>query len=96
MPSTKSDQFTGGQTPPRNDWVPQRLGANWPPSLQGMRADVSDHLAAAAGVPAALLSRQTDGTGRREAFRIFLHSTVQPVARIITGGRESGKMWMAM
>lgn len=84
VPSMRADDVTGGGTPPRNDWMPQRLGANWPASLQPMRADVSDHICGAAGVPAALLSSQTDGTGRREAFRIFLHSTVQPVARIIT------------
>ena len=86
VPSMRADDITGGSTPPRNDWTPQRLGANWPPSLQGVRADVSDHLAAAAGVPAALLSRQTDGTGQPRGIPdIFLHSTVQPIARIITG-----------
>ena len=84
VPSTRSDQFTGGQTPPRSDWEPRRLGANWPASLQPIRADVSDHLAAAAGVPAALLSRQVDGTGRREGWRQFLHGTIGPVAQIIT------------
>ena len=83
VPSTRSEQFTGGGTPPRSDWEPRRLGANWPQTLQPMRADVSDHLAAAAGVPAALLSRQVDGTGRREGWRQFLHGTIQPIARII-------------
>ena len=83
VPSMRADDITGGGTPPRNDWTPQRLGVNWPASLQGMRADVSDHIAAAAGVPAALLARQTDGSGRREAWRIFLFSTIAPLGRIL-------------
>ena len=83
VPSTRSDQFTGGQTPPRSDWEPRRLGANWPQTLQPMRADVSDHLAAAAGrtgCPAV----PTGGRHRSAwGWRQFLHGTIQPIARII-------------
>ena len=83
VPSMRSEAVTGGQTPPRNDWQPQRLGANWPASLQPIRADVADHIMGSAGVPAALMSRQVDGSGRREAWRIFLHGTIDPIAKLM-------------
>ena len=40
-------------------------------------------IAAAAGVPPPLLSGLSDGTARRESFRFFLHTSVQPLAALI-------------
>lgn len=83
VPSMRNEDYTGGGTPPRNDWMPQRLGANWPSTLQPMRASVNSDLAAAAGVPATLLATGGDATSMREAWRIFLFSSVAPLGRIL-------------
>ena len=82
VPSTSTNLDDGGPAP-RQEYQPRRLGANFPPSLLTARADVSEHLAAAAGVPGALLTSNADGTARRESWRQFLHGTLQPVADII-------------
>ena len=64
------------------DWTPRRIGANPPDSLRALRADVSQAILAASGVPASLLG-SSDGTLARESWRQFLYSTLQPVGRII-------------
>ena len=69
----------------RNDWQPRRLGANFPASLEPIRQGASDHVAAAGGVPAALIRGDAEGTASREAWLRFLSATIKPVARIITG-----------
>ena len=83
VPSTSDSWGEPGNRAPRADWRPQRLGANPPPALTGLRADVSEQLAGAAGVPAALLSNNADGTARRESWRQFLHGVLQPLAAIL-------------
>ena len=67
----------------RSDWMPRRLGANFPESMEPIRQGVSDHLAAAGGVPASLIRGDSEGTGRREGWRQFLHATIGPVSKII-------------
>ena len=84
VPSTAGNWDQGPQrAAPRSDWQPQRLGAQPPPELIRLRADVGADIAAAAGVPPALLSNISDGTARRESFRFFLHTSVQPIAALI-------------
>lgn len=75
----------GGGQGGRYDWQPRRLGANFPASLEPTRQGASDHVAAAGGVPAALIRGDAEGTASREAWRRFLHGTIQPVAGIVTG-----------
>ena len=74
----------GGSTPGVNTgaagWSSVRIGADPPASLIALRAAVSSSLLAACGVPIELLER-TDGAGRREAWRQFLHGAVSPVGR---------------
>ena len=69
-----------------NDWVPRRIGANPPAVLEQIRQGVAGHVAAASGVPATLLATSADGTGLREAWRQFLHGTIQPIADIVSEG----------
>ncbi|MDE2812028.1 MAG: phage portal protein [Gemmatimonadota bacterium] len=69
----------------RYDWQPRRLGANFPNTLEPTRQGASDHVAAAGGVPAALIRGDAEGTASREAWLRFMQSTIKPVARIITG-----------
>ena len=69
----------GEQAAPRHDWSPQRIGANPPPSLPVLRSEAGQSILAACGVPVELFVA-SDGTGQREAWRRFLHGTVEPMA----------------
>ena len=48
-----------------------------------LRTAVGRDVLAACGVPPTLLVASSDGTGQREAYRRFLHSSLRPLARII-------------
>lgn len=88
VPSTVAGDFVDSAQPrgaSRSDWEPRRLGPNFPTSLEPIRAGVSDHLAAAGGVPAPLVRGDSEGTARRESWRQFLHGTIGPIAGIIAG-----------
>ena len=64
---------------PRGDYEPKRIGANPPAALTTLRSDAALAVLSACGVPVELVT-PGDGTGSREAWRRFLHGTVQPVA----------------
>lgn len=72
-----------GRSAAPSDWKPQRLGADPPETLQGLRRDSGNTVLAACGVPESLYSEGGDTSGRREAFRQFLHSTIAPVGQIV-------------
>ena len=67
---------------PRGDYQPQRLGANPPASLATLRSDAAQAVLSACGTPIELMT-VGDGTGQREAWRRFLHGTVQPLAACV-------------
>ena len=68
---------------PRGDWQTQRLGAN-PPAAEVELLNASTvEVLNACGVPPSLFSLRGDGTAQRESFRRLLHSTIQPLARIL-------------
>ena len=75
---------------PQQDWTQKRFGPNPPDSLRALRDDVYRHVLMACGIPPAL-SGAADGTAAREAYRQFLHTTLQPVADAM-GGELSEKM----
>ena len=85
VPSTADGWNEGQRGAPRSDWQPRRLGANPPATLEPIRQGVADHMAAAAGVPAALIRGDSEGTAKRESWRQFVRGTIQPVAAIIMG-----------
>ncbi len=72
----------GRMAAPRGDYQPQRLGANPPASLATLRTDAAQAVLSACGVPVELVT-PGDGTGQREAWRRFLHGTVQPLAACV-------------
>lgn len=80
----------GRGSAPRADWMPQRIGANYPQSIPQMLTHSQLSVLAACGVPVELVS-QSDGTGMREAWRRFLHGTVAPLGKILEG--ELRKMY---
>ena len=69
----------------RSDWRVQRLGADPPQVLAQLRADVADQVAAASGIPPALIRADSDATAAREGYRQFISSTIGPIARMIEG-----------
>lgn len=82
VPSTASGWGEGRQSAPPRDWQKTRLGADPPAALVNLREDVTMALAAAAGIPAALVMSGADA-GKREAWRQFLHGTIAQVGEII-------------
>ena len=84
VPSTSGAWGQGpAATAPRRDWLPARVGADPPESLVKLRREVCNDIASATGVPPALLVANTDGTHARESLRRLLHTTVQPLARMV-------------
>ena len=66
---------------PREDWRPQRIGADPPQTLEGILTSTSYRLLSACGIPPGLVRPGADGTGQRESWRQFLHGTISPVAK---------------
>lgn len=66
------------------NWVPRRLGMVGDKPLADLRSDAAQSIVAASGVPVELVTQHGDGTGRREAWRQFLHGTIAPVASILS------------
>ena len=57
---------------PKNDWVPQRIGADPPAPLVNLREQAIITLCQACGIPPGLVS-SSDATSTRESWRMFLH-----------------------
>lgn len=73
----------GDKGTPARDIVPHRMGPEPPAELITMLSDLRMSIANMYGVPSALLESQTSSTGQREAWRRFLHGSVQPVANTV-------------
>ena len=69
---------------PVGDWQPRRLGANPPATLAELRGQAFESVLSACGVPAELAVSGSQGTGQREAWRRFLHGTIQGAAAVIS------------
>ena len=67
----------------KTDWQPRRMGATPPQALIQQHEIASREIAAACGVPPALLFSLQDGTAQRESYRRFLHTTVTPLAKMV-------------
>ena len=71
-----------GQAPLR-DWDAKRYGANWPDAVSAARPDIANTIYAALGVPLALVSLPSDGTGQRVGWSRFVVSTMGPLGRLV-------------
>ena len=78
---------SGSVNSARADYTPKRLGMNAPASTDSLRNSVATDIAAACGVPPALL-RPGDGTAAREAWRHFLYGAIALLARIVAAEIE--------
>ena len=72
----------GRASAPQKDWVAERFGPNPPDGLIQLYREARLAAVAAAGVPVELLDSSSQNAAR-EGFRRFLHSTIQPLARIV-------------
>ena len=68
---------------PMKDWVPNRLGANFPQSSVQLARDSFSRTLSACGIPPSLFLENADGTSQREGLRRFHLSTIVPIARLI-------------
>lgn len=72
----------GGDAPAPRDWKAERLGFNPPEALLKAREAVFRSVLGILGVPPSLfLGEGGDGGAGREAWRRFLHGTVEPMGR---------------
>ena len=81
--STRAMTPGGAVNAPSGDWVTKRIGANPPAAEVELMGAASVEVMNACGVPPSLFSVRGDGTAQRESFRRLLHSTIQPLARIL-------------
>lgn len=65
------------------DWKTSRIGASPPPALVTLMDTATREVAAACGIPIALLAPNPTGTGSREGMRQFLFGTVSPLGRLV-------------
>ena len=79
---TQEWQGTGAGITSQHDWQPKLLGMNPPQAQVVLRSDVGMSILNARGVPSELVERG-EGTGAREAWRRFLHGSVDPVAKLV-------------
>ena len=93
--TTQAGYGQGRAAAPAADYKPQRIGATFTANTVPVYSAVQLSILAACGVPIELVS-ESEGTGQREAWRRFLHGTVQPLADIVadeltraTGARAS-------
>ena len=82
--STRTMHPGAAQNAPAGDWQPRRIGANPPAAEVNLHTAASSEVLAACGVPVSLFV-DSDGTGQRESFRRFMHSTLQPLGAIVAG-----------
>ena len=73
----------GRSLAPRGDYVPQRIGANPPESVMRTWTAVQQAVLGVCGIPAEIVLQSLEGTGQREAWRRCLHSTIQPLGRLV-------------
>ena len=82
VPTTAEGWGEGMAAAPRQDWQQKRIGADPPVSLEKIRGSVGETILACCGVPVEL-AELGQGTAAREAWRRFLHATIDPLGKLI-------------
>ena len=72
----------GMSSAPRKDWVASRLGPDPPATMPAIDEESYAQVLAACGCSVAMFD-DSDGTSKREAQRMFLHSTVRPLGKLL-------------
>ena len=82
VPTTAEGWGEGMAAAPRQDWQQKRIGADPPATLEKIRGAVSETVLACCGVPVEL-AELGQGTAAREAWRRFLHATIDPLGKLV-------------
>lgn len=82
--TTASGWGQGVADSPRSDWMPRRIGPNYPQPVTLLRRQVEYSVMVVCGIPLSLVAEGGAG-GLREAWRQFLHGSVAPLGRLIGG-----------
>ena len=80
--STAAGWGDGRAAAPQAEWTPKRFGGAPPAPNVALRQAASEAVLNACGVPVALTGHG-EASGLREAWRVFLHGTLAPLARLI-------------
>lgn len=80
--TTSAGWGDGAAARPLADWKPQRLGGSPPDPVVKLRAAALESVLNACGIPVSLTGHG-EAAGLREAWRVFLHGTLAPIARLI-------------
>ena len=80
--ATAAGWDTGKAGTPKRDWQASRLGPQPPEGMATIADQTFATVLAACGCSAAMFD-DSDGTSKREAQRIFLHSTVRPLGKML-------------
>ena len=79
--TTSGGHGQGRANAPQRDWMPSRLGADFPQYNVELRKQASMDVLAALGVPSALLSGE--GAASREAWRHVIVTALAPLAKLV-------------
>lgn len=79
VPTFNAGLGLGQHAAPQRDWRTTRIGPDPSKETIDLRAQVIEDLSEAAGVPAVLTRPESDGTAKREAYRVFVASSLRPL-----------------
>ena len=82
--TTSGGWDSGRIASPQRDFVPRRLGPAFPENNIKLYRNVQVAVLAACGVPTEIVDETPHGTTAREAWRRFLHATLQPMGKVIS------------
>ena len=82
--TTAAGHGAGRSSAPLTDWKPQRLKSEPDESLVGLCKDVPGQIGVLYGIPNVLTSGSGSETQTREAFRRFVLTAIEPLARIVS------------
>ncbi|MYK89154.1 MAG: hypothetical protein F4018_12920 [Acidobacteria bacterium] len=79
VPTFNAGLGLGQHAAPQRDWRTTRIGPAPSKETIDLRQQVVEDLSEAAGVPAVLTRPESDGTAKREAYRVFVASSLRPL-----------------
>lgn len=83
LESTQGGWGQGPSAAPARDWQPTRIGPEPPEPMVRLRAQAAGMVLAAAGIPVELVEGGANTAAAREAWRRFLHATIQPLGEMV-------------
>ena len=79
VPTFNAGLGLGQYAAPQRDWRTTRIGPAPAKETVDLWAQVLEDMSEAAGVPSVLTRPESDGTAKREAYRVFVASSLRPL-----------------